>query len=75
MAKTKALVVRGKAKKLLDTLQKEIEDEGVDMMKGKAKELIKNIRRTEIILEKQKSQLKAMLQGKITFTEEEYLFE
>ena len=75
MKKGKSLVIKKKSGKVLfDQLQKEINEENVEKVKGKAKELIKEIRMTEIILEKKKNLLKEILEGKRKYTEEDVYF-
>ena len=72
--KSKALALNRKEQSLLNRLEKEIQEENVGALKRRAKSLIRDIRRTEIILGKQKDQLKEILSGRVEVTEEELLF-
>jgi len=75
MVKTKELALRKSGKNLMNELEKEIQEEHINKIKQKAKELMKEIKMTEILLEKKKNALKQMLEGKAKFSEEDLLFE
>lgn len=64
-------------KKIVDTLKQldeEIQQEYLEAIKQKAKQLRKEIRMAEIVVEKKKERLAKMLKGEATITEEELLF-
>ena len=75
MKKNKMLVPKNKQVNMLKELEKEIQEEQINKIKTKAKDLIKQIRMTEILLEKQNKELELLLKGEKQFSEEELLFE
>lgn len=60
--------------KILKELNEEITTDHKTKLKLIIKEKMKNIRRTEILLEKQREELNQILDGKLIKTEEELLF-
>ena len=62
-------------KELVETLETEIQEEYVDSIKTKVKDLMKEIRMTEILLKKQKEKLEKYLSGELVITDEDILYE
>jgi len=71
MKKTKALM---KNNSMMKEIKKELKEEYQGLIKTKIKDKMKEIRMTEILLNKQNKQLSEMLSGKKIYSEEELLF-
>jgi len=71
MKKENKLVVR---KAVIKQLEREIQEEFEDKVKNNIKTLMKEIRMTEILLEKRRKQLEKLISGDKVYTEEELYY-
>ena len=71
----KGLVPKSTIKNALKGIEQEIVDEYVQGVRTKAKNLVKEIRQLEIIINKKKKQLEEIMSGEKQYSEESILFE